>query len=518
MDEAGSLSSPEAPLPGQSNTMTNLRDRTAKGAAWMVAVKLIDRGCGVLSMVVLARLLVPADFGVVAMATSVTGMLQLLRSFSFDVPLIQDQTSGRAHYDTAFTLNIAFALALGAVLVALAYPAALFYREPRLTAVIPCLAISFVLAGFENIGVVAFRKDLEFHKEFLYMASPRLASLVAIPLAFVWKSYWALICGMVAGAVIRVALSYLMQSYRPRLSLAKARELLHFSKWLLFNNLICFFNEKSPDLVIGRLAGAQMVGVFSLSYELSNTPTTELAAPANRALFPAYAKAAGDRARLKGAYLMTLSVIAIITLPAACGIAAVADLLVRVMLGSNWLETIPVIQILAVYGFLYSIYTNTTYVHLAMGRPRILTALYVLQFVVMIPATILLVSSYGAIGGAMAFVITAAIVVPVGFAVLMRVLRMGLGELLSRVYRPALAGFAMYAIVRGLSHMLTEAPMAAPIALATQVLVGVAAYVLLVLGLWALARWPDGAESWLLELMRSRGPFRRPAAPAASSR
>src|SRR5215510_14071866 len=126
----------------------DIANKMAKGAAWMVSFKLLDRALGLLSTLILARLLVPADFGLVAMATSIIAALALLGAFSFDVSLIQNPDTQRRHFDTAWTFNVFFGLFCGVLLALLAYPAAAFYREPRLESVMYVLALAMALLGF----------------------------------------------------------------------------------------------------------------------------------------------------------------------------------------------------------------------------------------------------------------------------------------------------------------------------------------------------------------------------------
>ena len=182
--------------------MKNIGTKIAKGAIWMVLFKLIERSVGLISTLILVRLLIPEDFGLLAMALSITTALELLGAFGFDMALIQNQKAGRDHYNTAWTFNVIFAFSSAAILVAIAIPAAIFYHEPRLEAVIYFLALGSFVKGFENIGVVAFRKELEFNKEFKFLIGKKIASFaITVPLAFILKSYWALVFGILVGNV-----------------------------------------------------------------------------------------------------------------------------------------------------------------------------------------------------------------------------------------------------------------------------------------------------------------------------
>src|SRR5215207_6316120 len=141
-----------------------MSQRIAVGAAWMVLAKLLERGLGLISSLILVRLLAPSDFGIVAMAMSLIALLELFSSIGLDTVLIQRRDATRSHFDTAWTLNQLTSAAVALLLLAVALPAAAFYREPRLVPVIAVFAFAAAIQGFENIGVVSFRKDLQFDR------------------------------------------------------------------------------------------------------------------------------------------------------------------------------------------------------------------------------------------------------------------------------------------------------------------------------------------------------------------
>ena len=354
-------------LDGVNSAMHSINRKMAKGASWMVLMRFAERGLGLISTIILARLLLPADFGLIAMAMSIIAILELLSEFGFDWALIQNQSAERRHYDTAWTFNLLFGLSVASLLVLIAQLAAQFYNESRLEIVIYALALGTVIRGIENIGVVDFRKHMEFNREFYFLFGKKLITFcVTVPAAFMLRNYWALVIGSLVGRLAGVALSYLMHAYRPRLSLAARHELFHFSKWLFINNILTFARIRSADFVIGRITGTQSLGLFSVAYELANLPTSELIAPINRAVFSGYAKMSGELAVLSRGFLNVMSVIALFALPAGAGVAATADLIVGVFLGENWLAAVPLIQLLAVFGIMSAMQTNTAYVYLSL--------------------------------------------------------------------------------------------------------------------------------------------------------
>ncbi len=368
----------------------------AKGAIWMVTFKLLDRSLGLLSTIVLARLLVPADYGIIAMAMSLIAILELITTFSFDIPLIQNPNATKHHFDTAWTFNVIFAVSVAAILVVLAAPTARFYSDPRLVAVIAALALGSLVQGFENVGIVEFRKSMQFNREFQFMFGKRLAAfVVTVTLALVLRDYWALVAGMLTARIFGVALSYYLHPYRPSFSLRAHADLFGFSKWLFLNNALFFVNNRSADFVIGKVAGARALGLYGMGYEISNLPTTELIAPINRAVFPGYAQTATDLSGLRRAYLSVISMILMLALPSAAGIAAIAPLMVPVILGPKWLQAIPVIKILAFYGAAMAVQTNMASVFLALAKPRVLTILAAANAAALLPALLVLTFSCG---------------------------------------------------------------------------------------------------------------------------
>jgi O-antigen/teichoic acid export membrane protein len=482
--------------------MQNIGQKMALGAGWMVLFKLCERGLGLVSVTILARLLVPEDFGLVAMAMSVIAMLDLLRAFSFDIVLIQQQAVERCHYDTVWTFNVLFSVAITALLVVLAIPTAQFYGEPRLKTIMYFLALATLVTGFENIGIVAFRKELQFHKEFVFQVGKKLIGFcVTIPLAIMLQSYWALLSGTIAAYLGGVVLSYALQSYRPKFCLSAASELFRFSKWLFMNNTLFFLRQRSVDFIVGKLAGAHALGVFSLSYEISNLPTSELVMPINRAVFPGYAKLSARLEELRESYLQVVSSIALFVMPTGVGLVLTADLVVPILLGAKWMEVVPAMQILALGGVLTALQTNNGNVYLALGRPRLLTALATLSVCIMFPLVIWLTQSYGSIGTVGGLFLSVVAMLPINFFVLSRVLKLKFRQLAGVLWRPAIATVVMWLAGKALKNSLLQSHELAGQALCLVLLVlsGAVVYVVVSLSVWRLVGRPAGAERFVVD-------------------
>ena len=311
---------------------------------------------------------------------------------------------------------------------------------------------------------------------------------------------------MLAGRLTATILSYTMHPYRPRLSLEAAGELFHFSKWLLFNNILIFFNNRGVDFVIGKVGGPQALGLYSVAYEISNLPTTELVFPISRAVFPGYAKLAGDLPKLRAAFIDVLSLIALVTVPAGAGIWHIVEPMVYVVLGAKWVEAISLIQVLAVYGVIRTLHGPTGSVYLALGKPRVISFLHLVHMAVAVPLLILFMGRYGIVGAPWAILGAACVSMPVNYAKALHELALPLATVVEAVWRPLTAAAAMLFVgswihSRGLTPMGLGQNLGGLLILITA---GALIYLATVIALWRLARCPRGAESIVLELAKSR--------------
>ncbi len=479
----------------------------ARGAAWNVLFRVADRGIGLVSTIILARLLIPADFGLVALATSLIGLLTLLGDFGFDLALIQHPNAQRRHFDTVWTFNVAFGLATAVVLLLLADAAASFYNEPRLVPVMFGLAAARAISCFENIGPIVFRKDMAFDQDFKFSFYKRVATtfLATVPLAFLLRNYWALVGGMIAGSCMGLALSYSLHPYRPRISLSAMRELLGFSKWLQLAHILSFASGRAADFIVGRIAGASALGLLTIAKEISNLPSAELAAPIHRGVFPGYAKIAADRSLLKRAYLRVTSVLVLIVVPAGIGLSLVAELAVLVFFGEKWTDMVPLIEILSVNGVLGISLSTAAYVFLALGTPRHTTMLVGVYAGVSIGMMVWLVPMSGIKGAAIAALVATIATMPLNFRLLSDAIGLTLLDMSKIVWRPVFATLVMAGAVLAAKYYIGPAHtfQSNLVSLVTIALIGATVYCATVMLLWQSASRPNSAEAFVLERLKS---------------
>jgi lipopolysaccharide exporter len=470
------------------------------GAMWMIGFKLADRGLGFISTLILARLLVPADFGIVAMATAVSALIELFSAFGLDVALIRAESGRREYFDTAWTLNVCIGAGIFALILLASPIAASYFGQPMLRQALSVLAFGSLIQGFENIGTVNFRREMRFHAEFAFLIAKRLVTMACvIPLAFALRSWWALVAGIVIGKLASLVISYIAHPYRPRFSLAAASYFVHFSKWMIIVNALSFFLQRSSDLILGRTSGPRALGLYSVSAELGNLPTTELIAPINRAVYPAYARLARNLEALRQEYLSVIGAIALLGIPAAMGVVATAKFMVPTLLGQKWLDAVPLVQLLGVFGLTQILQANIYSVYLAIGKPRLQVVIHFIQLVALVTGLILLTPTQGAMGAAKAALLAAATVLPVNLAIAFRQLGVRTVQFLASIWRPLLCAGIMLAAIRLLFPLdVPTSTKTAAYYLVSAVIFGAATYVVTLFSLWWLVGKPWSAERWLL--------------------
>ncbi len=471
----------------------------------MVMLRMANRGLDVISFCILARMLLPEDFGLITLAGSLGGLLEIISDFSVDLALIRVSKIDRRLYNTAWTVKIIRGVTVSGLLMLLAPSVAQFFAEPRIEVVVYFLALASFISSLENIGVVEFRKTLAFQKQFTYLFLGRcISTAVTVALVLTWPSYWALVAGILAGSVTRVALSYVVHDYRPRVSFAGFGELFQFSKWMLIQNCLHGLNQRMPAWVIGRLAGIGAVAHYGAASQIATLTTSELRMPIRAALYPGFAKMADDRRALLKSFFDAYGLMALIGLPIPIMLCLTAPLLIRVFLGDQWQAAEPILEVLALYGIVQALGSSSHLVYPAINRPNITAHLVGLSFIILLPMLVIGATLAGAIGAAWAVTITSLIVLVVDFAVAFKVLDVPPQRIYSALVRPLAGSLTMLAGVMPLRLFLppTESWLDSVLQLSALVASGSILYLGAVVALWHLAGRPESAERQLFSVLQ----------------
>lgn len=473
------------------------------GTVITVAMRWTDRLIGLVSTLILARLLMPEDFGIIAMASLTIALADILLDLGVNVALIQNRDATQAHYNTAWTLRLIQTLIATLALVTAAPWAASYFGDQRVEPVLQVLAFTLLLSGLENIGIVAFHKHMQFGAEFRFLFLRRITGFsVTIIAAWFLRSYWALVIGALSGRVAGVGLSYWLHPMRPRFSIEKFGEIFAVSQWMLIRSIGAYLHHNLHKILVGRWAPTATMGAYSLADEISMMPSGELLAPLNRALFPAFADAKENPNELKRLFLLAQGIQTLVAVPASVGLALVAEEVVKLMLGEKWLAAISFIQILAWVNIAGAITNSSGYVLISLGRVR--DSVFSLWLQVVIFAVLALTFFAGSEALQLAWLRLYVGIGGIGitFWLILHALPvLSLRDVIRTIVRPILGAAGMYGmLVYAFPNM--DSPLA--VVLLFKVIVGTITYIIFVITLWWFSGRPEGAETYLLNKISSR--------------
>lgn len=478
--------------------------RFVQGSLWAIAMRWSIRGAGLLSTLVLARLLTPEDFGIVAMGTLVGGLLASMSEMGIWQLLLRMRNADRSAYDTAWTIMLIQGVVLALAIFFAAYPAADYFKEPRLAAVMQVSALGSIIGALSNIGTVMFRRDLDFRNDFIFEFVGKVLHVVpVVVLALVWRSYWALIIGRLVGHVLDVLFSYRMHPFRPRLSLQGWRQFASYSVWITPAYIANFLNQKADVFIVGYVGSTAQMGAYNVASELSRMATAEIVQPLARAVYPNYAKLKEHVDELTKAFLIVLRTVGVIAFSAGFWIGAVADDIVHVVLGDQWGFAVPLMPWMGLFGA-FAVVLTTVSGHILVVRHKERSMFVITWARLAVFSGSLVVTMQ--LGGdvvdlAMVAALSTAAVMIACLFYLPRVLDVSALGMLLEIGRVFAIGLVMFIVIRALhwSH--------APFRLLSLLLdsaVGAAVYVTLVGLTWHLAGRPDGPERRIVDLMRRR--------------
>lgn len=478
----------------------SLSARAITSAGWVLAWRVIVRIMGFFSTLILARLLTPADFGLVALGLSFSTGLDAFSYFGVQDALIREKTISKKMYDTAATLNLARGVVTAGLIAAIAYPASVYLDEPRLVTVIAALGLGVLVSTFENMGLLDFRRNLNFRAEFVLTIVPRIAGTICvIGIAAATHSYWALIVSTLVMRSSRSVLSYFMHPYRPAFSLESWRMIAGFSFWTWAMGVAVLVRDRSDSIIVGRLLGTAEVGFFSLASEVATLPTSELVEPLTHVLFPSFSAVRNLGGDVGEPYMRAIALAFMATVPAGLGVSLIAQPLVLLLLGPTWILAVPLVQIIAFAGILKVITAISTTAFRADGIPKTTFFVTCIAAGLRIGLVVLLAIRFGLVGAAVGTVIAVTLeeiaFLIVGFR------RYGITslDLLRNTWRILLASAAMalvlYAAGLGWSDAGPDIDSILSRLLAACLLGAVTYCGVLAAGWWAVGR-PAGAESY----------------------
>jgi len=398
-------------LTDRANT-TNLplAKRVRSGVGWNVSSSLIAELIRFVRSVVLARLLVPEDFGLFGMALTIVAALNALTAIGLDRTIVANKFDTRAelkaHLDTVWSTQLIRSLVVTLLVSASAFPMSRFYGQAQLNVIIPVLSLISLVQGFQNIGLVVLRKELSFSRLFWYELTTNVAGVaLTIALAVVMRNVWALVIGLLLTTALGTVLSYVFHSYRPRLGFEKValRRALNFGKFALVIAVASYVTTMADNVLVGRLLGTSALGNYSLAYNIASAPISVVIFALGSVLFPAYAEITAQRLkRLEEAFTKIFSISSMIMLTISVPVFLLAGEIVQLLFGDKWTSAGTVLKVLALVIPLRGLTLIISTVFFGLNMPKQVAVGQTLEAIVFLAALYPLITAFGLAGAAWA--------------------------------------------------------------------------------------------------------------------
>lgn len=454
-----------------------LRAEILSGIKWTAGAKLCAQAFTWVITLVVMRLLSPEDYGLLAMATVFVTFLLVMAEAGMGPALIQKEDLERPQLQQAFAVIIIVDLAMCAIVNLIAPAIASFFREPRLVEIVRALSLYFVVMIATTVPESMLARQLNFKAlSLIDLVTAITSSLVTLTLAWLKQGVWALVLGNLSASVLRATLINVVApvQVRPRVSLTGMRHMLKFGGNVTSARMLSFFLNQSDAVIVGRLLGSQLLGLYSVAMHLASLPVQRVSAILNQVTFPVVSRFQRQPRDVASFVVQSARALSVVAFPVLWGISSTAPELVQAFLGPHWADAALPLQLLALMMPLKMIVNFLPSASDALGRPDLGFRNVLIASVVM-PPMFLVGSHWGIVGVASAWVIAYPVVMFFNTRRILRIVGLEIRDLIRAIGPSATCAAAMYVVVRAVTVPLE--PLTGNTArLVLLVLVGVVVY------------------------------------------
>lgn len=424
--------------------------KSVRGGAWMTANTLIQRIMSIATFFVLARLLTPEDFGIMAIIFLAPPLLDLALMIDFDSAIIRSvQDEPRQYYNALWTINVLRSFIIFALVFLFGGLIAAFFHLERAAFAIRLGGIFMLIQGFGNVAQLMFFKEMNFQKIFVRDVSSRIAySIVAILLAWYSRTYWALFFANIALYSTAVVATYILYPFCPSFTTQwhKLKHFLGYSKWLYGQGIFGELSGTLENTVIGRMLGVTEVGFYTRAKALAIAPTAPLTSIINKVGFPAYARVQYSAKKIKEGYLKSLDILMFVGIPFVVLTLAASRRLVLIALGPAWIALDILFKILVVATVFQTVSSLSSALFNALGHSRFQFYVGILHTAIIALLIFIFTPLYGVVGTAVAVLVAAGFLSLVVFYKTNRLVGVGAQDVVNTVAAPLGASIIVWLI------------------------------------------------------------------------
>lgn len=444
---------------------------------WSYLTFVIGKAMVFISTVILARILTPADFGLVGLASVMAGYLGTLHTFGVGEAFIQSKFGSEESANATFVLSVASGILLFLVSVMITPLVVIFFREPRIQSIFPVLAFTYVLTGLTTIHDALLVKELKFQQRllptFVQYISKGIASITLALMGFgAWAIVWGVIIGTIAKSITLVFVSPWKptRAWNPQVT----REIFGFGKFMVLQNIFGALEDNIDYMIVGRRLGVTDLGLYTLGYRAPELAIISLPGVISNVAYPTYAKLQGNVQELQRSVRKTVQLVSWVAIPAGVGLAMISSAFILTFYTDKWAFAIPVMQLLSLYAMVYTLTYNFGDAYKAMGRPDILNKISVSTIVFTIFA-LWFGSHYGIVGVAWAHLSRVIILLGIQIVIVKRILGVPPRHILEGILRAFLSAGVMALVMSAISWKLQGS--SSVVVLVSQLVVGAITYI-----------------------------------------
>ena len=395
----------------------NIRKKAIRGIKWSAIGEVAGKGIDFALIVVLARLLDPEDFGLVAIATAFIGFATPVVTLGFPTAIVQRQLLEDEHLDVAFWFSVVLSTGLLLATIGLAGIIAGAYDQPDLQNILAWLSISFIFLSLSSVQQALLRRRLNFRLLTIRSLSAEVVGgVAAIAMAFHGLGVWSLVARQLISSLTSVLLLWAVCDWRPRLRFSKAhfRDLFDFVKHMVGSSFLVSAHRRSDNLIIGFFLGPAALGYYTMAYRLFHVVLTLVGSTTSKVGMPVLARLQTDAQRFRRVFYTMTELTAVFALPAFLGLAVLAPEIVPILFGEKWLPSVIIVQILALVGIVKSLIRPVSVALLSAGRPDLRFKMLAIDALFTIPAFII-GAQWGIVGVAVAYAAAQWMISPLWF-------------------------------------------------------------------------------------------------------
>lgn len=455
--------------------------KAAKSGLWFSGFKFISQVFSWIITVAVARVLVPEDYGLMAMASILTGYVQIFSELGLGAAIIQKKDVSQKELSSLFWLSLLIGFGVAAVSFGLAYPTAWIFDEPRVVPITQVVSIVFIISALMIVPYNILSREIRFKE----IGIIQLISVGASSLSMLWMAHkgfgvWTLITGTIIYRSIVVILTFLYSNWWPifHYKLEEAKPFLGFGVNIAGSRSLFYFFQKADKFIVGKMFNAQSLGYYSFAMDLASIPTDKVVSIFQTVSFPVFSRYQDDNSKSQDMYLKMTKFVALIAAPLFIGGVFFGKEIILSLLGEKWRTIVFIFRMLCIAQFFVFLTEINGIVHNAQGKPH-LTLIFNLVRTVVMSISIFVACNYGLNALVLPWVLVYPVLCLGWIWITLKKLNISIMRYLSNIAMPVMASGVMIACIFGWNFLMSAANISFAsdrIILVQEIIVGVIFY------------------------------------------